>query len=170
MRNYMLMRQFRGKTLGGCSSINGGSWTRGSVAQYDLWSTLLEESEADVGWNWDGMLHYMRKVRRIEQVVLASALLTSISHPFKSENFMPPTADQLAKGAESIPVVHGSSGPVHAAFSHGMYGGPQQPAFVASATNASGVAHCPDLSAGNPNCVSMNPVVCANSFFTLLIV
>ncbi|KAJ7815779.1 glucose-methanol-choline oxidoreductase [Mycena olivaceomarginata] len=104
-----------GKTLGGCSSINGGWWTRGSMAQYDLWSTLLEESEADVGWNWDGMLHYMRK----------------------SENFMPPTADQLAKGAESIPVVHGSSGPVHAAFSHGMY----------------------DLSTGNPNCVSMlNPV------------
>ncbi|KAJ6524175.1 hypothetical protein B0H19DRAFT_1200585 [Mycena capillaripes] len=125
-----------GKTLGGSSSINGGSWTRGSVAQYDLWSTLLEESEADVGWNWDGMLHYMRK----------------------SENFMPPTLDQLAKGAESIPAVHGSSGPVHAAFSHGMYGGPQQPAFIASATNASGVAHCPDLSGGNPNCVSMNPV------------
>ncbi|KAJ7862046.1 hypothetical protein B0H14DRAFT_2575689 [Mycena olivaceomarginata] len=104
-----------GRTLGGCSSINGGWWTRGSMAQYDLWSTLLEELEADVGWNWDGMLHYMRK----------------------SENFMPPTADQLAKGAESIPVVHGSSGPVHAAFSHGMY----------------------DLSTGNPNCVSMNPVV-----------
>ncbi|KAF7338954.1 Glucose oxidase [Mycena venus] len=116
-----------GKTLGGCSSIN---------AQYDTWATLLEPSEAHVGWNWNGMLHYMRK----------------------SENFMPPTADQIAKGAQSIPAVQGSLGPVHSAFSYGMYGGPQQPAFLASATNASGVVHCPDLSAGNPNCVTMNPL------------
>ncbi|KAJ7314249.1 alcohol oxidase [Mycena albidolilacea] len=125
----------QGKTLGGCSSINGGMWTRGSVAQYDAWTALLEESEAHVGWNWDGMLPYMRK----------------------SENFNPPTPDQLAKGATSIPAVHGSSGPVHSSFSHGMYGGPQQPAFLAAATNASGVVHCLDLSAGHPNCVTMSP-------------
>ncbi|KAJ7480728.1 alcohol oxidase [Mycena latifolia] len=124
-----------GKTLGGSSSINGGLWTRGSVAQYDAWTTLLEPSEAYLGWNWRGMLQYMKK----------------------SEDFMPPTADQIAKGAESIPAVHGSSGPVHSAFSHGMYGGPQQPAFLASATNASGIVHCPDLSAGNPNCATMTP-------------
>ncbi|KAJ7863956.1 hypothetical protein B0H14DRAFT_3084463 [Mycena olivaceomarginata] len=126
-----------GKTLGGCSSINGGMWTRGSVAQYDAWTTLFEESEAHVGWNWDGLLPYMRK----------------------SENFNPPTRDQLAKGATSIPAVHGSSGPVHSSFSHGMYGGPQQPAFLAAATNASGVVHCLDFSAGHPNCVTMSPQV-----------
>lgn len=80
--------------------------------------------------------------------------------PPKSEDFMPPTAEQIAKGAESIPAIHGSSGPVHSAFSHGMYGGPQQPAFLASAMNASGVVHCPDLSAGEPNCVTMTPCVC----------
>ncbi|KAJ7251646.1 hypothetical protein C8J57DRAFT_1238471 [Mycena rebaudengoi] len=27
--------------------------------EYDLWTTRLEESEADVGWSWDGMLHYI---------------------------------------------------------------------------------------------------------------
>jgi hypothetical protein len=79
--------------------------------------------------------------------------------PSKSENFMPPTADQIAKGAESIPAFHGSSGPVHSSFSHGLYGGPQEPAFLAAATNASGIVHCPDLSAGHPNCVSLSPQV-----------
>ncbi|KAJ7165150.1 hypothetical protein C8R46DRAFT_1220279 [Mycena filopes] len=124
-----------GRTLGGSSSINGGSWTRGSAAQYDAWTTLLEPSEAKLGWNWEGMLHYMKK----------------------SENFMPPTADQVVKGAEAVLAVHGSSGPVHSAFSHGMYGGPQQPAFLAAATNASGIVHCKDLSAGQANCVTMTP-------------
>ncbi|KAJ7443915.1 hypothetical protein B0H11DRAFT_2090193 [Mycena galericulata] len=124
-----------GKTLGGSSSINGGTWTRGSVSQYDAWSKLLEPSEAELGWDWDGMLQYMKK----------------------SEDFMPPTAEQIDKGAESIPAIHGSFGPVHAAFSHGMYGGPQQPAFLAAAMNASGIVHCPDLSAGQPNCVTMTP-------------
>lgn len=52
-----------GKTLGGSSSINGGAWTRGMAAQYDAWSTLLEPSEASVGWNWNGIFSYMKKVR-----------------------------------------------------------------------------------------------------------
>ncbi|KAJ6453721.1 alcohol oxidase [Mycena sanguinolenta] len=124
-----------GKTLGGSSSINGALWTRGSMAQYDAWTTLLEKSDADVGWNWEGLLPYMRK----------------------SEHFLPPTADQIAKGAEFDLAVHGSSGPVYSSFSHGMYGGPQQPAFINSSTTACGVVHCPDLSAGHPNCVTMNP-------------
>ncbi|KAF7364291.1 Glucose oxidase [Mycena sanguinolenta] len=99
-----------GKTLGGSSSINGGLWTRGSMAQYDAWTTLLEESDADVGWNWNGLFPYMRK----------------------SEHFLPPNADQITKGAEFDPAVHGSSGPVFSSFSHGI--------------------------AGHPNCVTMNPL------------
>ncbi|KAJ6624746.1 GMC oxidoreductase-domain-containing protein [Mycena sp. CBHHK59/15] len=114
-----------GKTLSGSSSINGATWTRGAVAQYYAWSTLLEPSEAHVRWNWESMLSCMNK----------------------SETFMPPTLEQIVKGAESIPSVHWSSGPVQAAFSHGTYGGRQQPAFVASAVNASGIVHCLDLSA-----------------------
>lgn len=53
---------YRGKTLGGSSSINGGHWTRGLNVQYDSWSQLLEEDEASVGWNWDGIFSYMKKV------------------------------------------------------------------------------------------------------------
>ena len=52
----------RGKTLGGSSSINGAFWTRGTKAQYDAWSELLEPDEADVGWNWESMFAYMKKV------------------------------------------------------------------------------------------------------------
>jgi choline dehydrogenase-like flavoprotein len=51
-----------GKTLGGSSSINGGHYTRGLNAQYDAWSSLLETSEASVGWNWQNLFGYMKKV------------------------------------------------------------------------------------------------------------
>ena len=52
-----------GKTLGGSTSINGGAWTRGLNAQYDALSSLLEDSEQSVGWNWDSLFEYMKKVR-----------------------------------------------------------------------------------------------------------
>ncbi|KAJ6537937.1 hypothetical protein B0H19DRAFT_1213641 [Mycena capillaripes] len=61
----------------------------------------------DARIRWEGMLHYMRK----------------------SENFMPPTADQIVKGS-SDPCRPWLFGPVHSAFSHGMY---------ASVMNASGI-------------------------------
>ena len=58
----MHSRSSRGKTLGGSTSINGGAWTRGLAAQYDAWSNLLEPEEASVGWNWDSLFAYMKKV------------------------------------------------------------------------------------------------------------
>lgn len=54
---------FSGKTLGGSTSINGAHYTRGMQAQYDAWTTLLEISAADAGWDWEGILGYMQKVR-----------------------------------------------------------------------------------------------------------
>ncbi|KAJ7788357.1 hypothetical protein B0H14DRAFT_3577057 [Mycena olivaceomarginata] len=90
---------------------------RGAI---QLWSTLLEESEGRCRM-WDKMLHYTRK----------------------SEKFMLQTPDQVAKAAESILAVDGLFDAVRAAFSHGMYSGPPQRAFIASATNTSGVVHCP---------------------------
>jgi choline dehydrogenase-like flavoprotein len=51
-----------GKTLGGSTSINGAAYTRGLNAQYDAWSSLLEPSEAGVGWNWQNLWSYMKKV------------------------------------------------------------------------------------------------------------
>uniref|UniRef100_A0A0W0FKS4 Glucose-methanol-choline oxidoreductase N-terminal domain-containing protein n=1 Tax=Moniliophthora roreri TaxID=221103 RepID=A0A0W0FKS4_MONRR len=118
-----------GKTLGGSSSINGGHYTRGLAAQYDAWSTLLESSEAGVGWNWNGMFNYMKK----------------------SEGFSGPNGQQSDKGAQANDAYHGFNGPVQVTFPDAMYGGPQQPAFIDTITSLTGMTHCPDLNGGNPN-------------------
>lgn len=55
--------KLRELTLGSLASINGAAYTRGSAAQYDAWSALLESNEQSVGWNWQGMFGYMKKVR-----------------------------------------------------------------------------------------------------------
>lgn len=52
---------------------------------------------------------------------------------------------------------HGSNGPVQVTFPDGMYGGPQQPAFVQAIQAITGIAHNPDLNGGSPNCVSYTP-------------
>jgi len=124
-----------GKTLGGSTSINGAAYTRGLNAQYDAWSTLLEPSEASVGWNWQNLWSYMKK----------------------SETFSAPNAQQAAKGAQSIASYHGYSGPVQVTYPDLMYGGPQQPAFVNTIVGLTGIKHYKDLNGGTPNCVSITP-------------
>ncbi|KIN64181.1 putative choline dehydrogenase lipoprotein oxidoreductase [Sulfitobacter noctilucicola] len=42
----------RGKTLGGCSSINGMIYMRGQARDYDNWAALTDEPE----WNWQNAL------------------------------------------------------------------------------------------------------------------
>ncbi|QRV93302.1 GMC oxidoreductase [Ceratobasidium sp. AG-Ba] len=97
-----------GKTLGGSSSINGAAFTRGLAAQYDSWSSLLTPSEQSLDWNSNSLFSYMKK----------------------SEGFSAPNSGQAAKGAQSNPAYHGTSGPVQVTFPDLMYGGPQQPNFV----------------------------------------
>ncbi len=46
----------RGKTLGGCSSINGMIYMRGQARDYDNWANLL----GDPSWNWDNSLPYFK--------------------------------------------------------------------------------------------------------------
>ncbi|KAJ6551919.1 hypothetical protein B0H19DRAFT_1264537 [Mycena capillaripes] len=125
-----------GKTLGGSTSINGGAWTRGLNAQYDAWSTLLEDDEASVGWNWAGMFNYMKK----------------------AETFSAPNSQQAAKGAQSIASYHGTTGPVQVTYPDAMYGGPQQTAFINTIVNLTGISHFKDLNGGTPNCVSITPL------------
>ncbi|KAF8054314.1 hypothetical protein FPV67DRAFT_1440316 [Lyophyllum atratum] len=127
-----------GKTFGGGSSINGGAYTRGTKEQYDAWSTLLEPSEANVGWNWNGLFSYMKK----------------------SETFSPPNPEQANKGAQYIDSYHGYNGPVQVTFPEpgSMYGGPQQTSFINTIVGLTGIKRYKDLNGGTPNCVSITPI------------
>ena len=68
---------FSGKTLGGSTSINGAAYTRGLNAQYDAWSSLLETSEASVGWNWQNLWTYMKKARHSHFLCTCGLPITS---------------------------------------------------------------------------------------------
>ncbi|KAG5719362.1 Glucose oxidase [Termitomyces sp. T112] len=127
-----------GKTFGGGSSINGAAYTRGAKEQYDAWSTLLEPSEVNVGWNWAGLSSYMKK----------------------SEAFSAPNDVQTSKGAQFIDTYHGYSGPVGVTFPEpsAMYGGPQQSSFISTIQGLIGIKHDKDLNGGTPNCVSITPI------------
>ncbi len=50
--NGRSLRYPRGKTLGGCSSINGMIYMRGQARDYDNWAALTGEGD----WSWDGAL------------------------------------------------------------------------------------------------------------------
>ncbi|SEK08582.1 GMC family oxidoreductase [Paraburkholderia diazotrophica] len=51
----------RGRTLGGCSSINGLIYVRGQKEDYDHWSAL-----GNRGWSWDECLPYFRRLEHNE--------------------------------------------------------------------------------------------------------
>ena len=52
--NGRSLRYPRGKTLGGCSSINGMIYMRGQARDYDQWGQLL----GDTTWGWEQSLPY----------------------------------------------------------------------------------------------------------------
>jgi choline dehydrogenase len=54
--NGRALRYPRGKTLGGCSSINGMIYMRGQARDYDQWAQLT----GDASWNWDNALPHFR--------------------------------------------------------------------------------------------------------------
>jgi len=54
--NGRRLRYPRGKTLGGCSSINGMIYMRGQARDYDQWARIT----GDDAWCWDQSLPYFR--------------------------------------------------------------------------------------------------------------
>ncbi|MBC7378453.1 MAG: GMC family oxidoreductase N-terminal domain-containing protein [Burkholderiaceae bacterium] len=54
--NGRSLRYPRGKTLGGCSSINGMIYMRGQARDYDQWARLTGDSN----WTWDNALPYFK--------------------------------------------------------------------------------------------------------------
>jgi len=54
--NGRSLRYPRGKTLGGCSSINGMIYMRGQARDYDQWAQLT----GDDSWRWDNALPYFK--------------------------------------------------------------------------------------------------------------
>jgi len=54
--NNRSIRYPRGKTLGGCSSINGLLWIRGQSNDYDNW-----KQQGNYGWGWEDILPYFLK-------------------------------------------------------------------------------------------------------------
>ncbi len=55
--NGRQLRYPRGKTLGGCSSINGMIYMRGQARDYDQWA----RTTGDANWTWDQCLPYFKK-------------------------------------------------------------------------------------------------------------
>ena len=55
--NGRQLRYPRGKTLGGCSSINGMIYMRGQARDYDQWARMT----GDNSWTWDSCLPYFKK-------------------------------------------------------------------------------------------------------------
>ena len=54
--NGRALRYPRGKTLGGCSSINGMIYMRGQARDYDHWAALT----GDPSWGWEASLPYFK--------------------------------------------------------------------------------------------------------------
>jgi choline dehydrogenase len=55
--NGRTLRYPRGKTLGGCSSINGMIYMRGQARDYDAWAQRV----GDQSWTWDNCLPHFKK-------------------------------------------------------------------------------------------------------------
>ena len=55
--NGRTLRYPRGKTLGGCSSINGMIYMRGQARDYDQWARLT----GDDAWRWDHVLQAFKR-------------------------------------------------------------------------------------------------------------
>lgn len=89
-----------------------------------------------MGLEWDVHLHEEGAIALLHGRRL---ILTYCS--LQAETFSAPNAQQAAKGAQSIASYHGTTGPVQVTYPDGMYGGPQQSAFVNTIVGLTGVSY-----------------------------
>ncbi|KAK5659000.1 hypothetical protein OQA88_1086 [Cercophora sp. LCS_1] len=78
-----------GACIGGSTSINGMVWYRPAKAELDKLESL-----GNPGWNWNNLLPYFEA----------------------SERVIPPSPDQVAQGAGTVPGAHGSDGVVNTSY------------------------------------------------------
>ncbi|KAL1305454.1 hypothetical protein AAFC00_002333 [Neodothiora populina] len=124
-RNGTRLSMAAGKALGGSGSINGASWTKGPKTQYDLLPILT----GDESWGFEAFNKKM----------------------LQAENFNPPAADLVAKGAKYDPASHAHGGPVQVSFAQGMFGSIQVPALQASDVVWKGLQRLADVASGVVN-------------------
>jgi choline dehydrogenase-like flavoprotein len=72
------------------------TWVRGEKAQVDAWGAIGNE-----GWSWDELFPHYKK----------------------SEDFVAPSAAQLAAGASSDPAYHGEGGPLKTGYPYDLQNG-----------------------------------------------
>lgn len=107
--------------LGGSTSINGAKVDGPPSSQIDAFREFGNPS-----WNWDEILHYMKK----------------------SQNYHEPHPIAAAHGATYDPTGHGVHGPVDITFSPQSYTGLPQQSFVESLNDTLGVDKIIDAGAG----------------------
>ena len=89
--NGRSLRYPRGKTLGGCSSINGMIYMRGQARDYDGWAQLT----GDDAWTWDRCLEDFRQHESY----------------YKLDSYSPNTdKGQISKKLEELARTHGAGG------------------------------------------------------------
>ncbi|KAH6632868.1 glucose oxidase [Chaetomium tenue] len=118
-----------GKAWGGTSAINGMTYIRGNVAEFDAWEEL-----GNPGWNWNSIFGYFKK----------------------SEKYTIPTDSQLAAGATFESQYHGFRGPLHVGYTPALKNGSFAP-VVRDTWAGLSVTHNPDLNSGDVRGYGMGP-------------
>ena len=90
----------RGKTLGGCSSINGLVYIRGQAEDYDAW-----EKQGNQGWGWRHVLPYFKKMECNER---GESQYHGGSGPLHVSDLREPNelVDAFIRGAGQIGIAH----------------------------------------------------------------
>lgn len=87
----------RGKTLGGCSSVNAMAYIRGNHQDYDEWAALGNE-----GWSYQEVLPYFKKSEHNEQFQDAYHGQDGPLNVTKAQRFKTPLADAFVEACKQV--------------------------------------------------------------------